>query len=95
MTQIISNPARVWAFAQAHGVTVPMIAGMKGIFGDYRIHRTVIKQIVIDSKVILGKYGYKNIAKQTVHPFFVFAIDFTVIFTATNRCETFTLNPKC
>lgn len=31
MTQIISNPARVWAFAQAHGVTVPMIAGMKGI----------------------------------------------------------------
>lgn len=31
MTQIISNPARVWAFAQQHGVTVPMIAGMKGV----------------------------------------------------------------
>lgn len=31
MTRIVSNPARVWAFLRSRGVSVPTIAGMKGL----------------------------------------------------------------
>lgn len=31
MTEIISNPARVWAFLRSRDVKVPIVAGMKGI----------------------------------------------------------------
>jgi hypothetical protein len=60
---------------------------------QYGLLRVNVRRAVTDAKLIIGKYGFTNEKKNIFHPYYLFAVDFTVTYT--KDCAPVIMNPKC